>query len=175
MSLSPIGFDYLDRRNFLAHSATGLSGIALLSLFGQSAIGNEPRVAHFTPKAKQVLVIFCSGACSQLDTWDYKPELIRLHGQPMPGGEKLITFQGEQGALAKSPWEFKARGESGKMISDLLPHLAEFADDLCFIHSMQGKTNTHGPGENYMSTGYTLDGFPSVGGWVTYALGSEDQ
>jgi hypothetical protein len=120
-------------------------------------------------------VIFCSGACSQLDTFDYKPELIRRHGQPMPGTEKLITFQGEQGALNRSPWEFRPRGQSGKMISDLVPHLGALADDLCFIHSMKGKTNTHGPGENFMSTGYTLDGFPSLGAWVTYALGSEDQ
>jgi hypothetical protein len=110
-----------------------------------------------------------------LDTFDYKPELIRRHGQPMPGSDKLITFQGEQGALTKSPWEFRPRGQSGKMISDLVPHLGALADDLCFIHSMQGKTNTHGPGENFMSTGNTLDGFPCLGAWVTYALGSEDQ
>jgi hypothetical protein len=130
---------------------------------------------HFTPKAKNVLVIFCSGACSHLDTFDYKPELIRRHGQPMPGNEKLITFQGEQGALTKSPWEFRPRGQSGKMVSDLVPHLGGLVDDMCFIHSMQGKTNTHGPGENFMSTCNTLDGFPSMGAWVTYALGSEDQ
>ena len=120
-------------------------------------------------------LIFCCGACSQLDTFDYKPELIRRHGQPLPGSEKLITFQGEQGTLTRSPWEFRPRGQCGKMISDLVPHLGELADDICFIHSMQGKTNTHGPGENFMSTGFTLDGFPSMGAWVTYALGSEDQ
>jgi hypothetical protein len=184
----------LNRRRFLSDAGMGLSAIALTHLLHRHGLlaatvsGKEPirpvidpghpyapRAPHFTARAKQVLVIFCSGACSQLDTFDYKPELIRLHGQPMPGGEKLITFQGEQGALAKSPWEFKPRGQSGKMISELVPHLADLADDLCFIHSMQGKTNTHGPGENYMSTGYTLDGFPSVGAWVTYALGSEDQ
>ncbi len=93
----------------------------------------------------------------------------------MPGAEKLVTFQGEQGALTKSPWEFKPRGESGKMISDLVPQLGELADDMCFIHSMTGKTNTHGPGENFMSTGNTLDGFPSMGAWTTWALGSESE
>lgn len=184
----------LNRRRFLGDSGIGLGAIALTHLLSRQGMlaanvaGKEPirpifhpghpyapRDPHFKASAKNVLVIFCSGACSHLDTFDYKPELIRRHGQPMPGNEKLITFQGEQGALTRSPWEFKPRGQSGKMISDLVPHLAELADDLCFIHSMQGKTNTHGPGENYMSTGFTLDGFPSVGAWVSYALGSDDQ
>ncbi|HKX63003.1 MAG TPA: DUF1501 domain-containing protein [Verrucomicrobiae bacterium] len=184
----------LDRRRFLTDAGLGLGAIALTHLLGRQGLlaatvsGKESirpavqpgrpyatRTAHFSPRAKNVLMIFCSGACSQLDTFDYKPELIRRHGQPMPGQEKLITFQGEQGALTRSPWEFRPRGRSGKMISDLVPHLASLADEMCFIHSMQGKTNTHGPGENFMSTGNTLDGFPSVGAWVTYALGSEDQ
>ena len=184
----------LNRRRFLADSGFGLGAIALTHLLSRQGLlaatvsGKEPlrpeiqpgnpyapRITHFAPRATNVLVIFCSGACSQLDTFDYKPELIRRHGQPMPGKEKLITFQGEQGALTRSPWEFRPRGQSGKMISDLVPHLADVADDLCFIHSMKGKTNTHGPGENYMSTGNALDGFPSLGAWATYALGSEDQ
>ena len=184
----------LNRRRFLTDAGLGLGAIALTHLLGRQGLlastvsGKEaihpavqpgspyaPRLAHFEPRAKNVLMIFCSGACSQLDTFDYKPELIRRHGQPMPGNKKLITFQGEQGALTRSPWEFRPRGRSGKMISDLVPHLAGLADEMCFIHSMQGKTNTHGPGENFMSTGYTLDGFPSVGAWVTYALGSADQ
>ena len=184
----------LNRRRFLADAGLGLGAIALTQLLGEQGLlaasvsGREPlrpsiepghpyapRPAHFTARAKNVLLIFCSGACSHLDTFDYKPELIRRDGQPMPGSEKLITFQGEQGALTKSPWEFKPRGQSGKMISELVPHLAELADDICFIHSVQGKTNTHGPGENFMSTGSALDGFPSMGAWVTYALGSADQ
>jgi hypothetical protein len=93
----------------------------------------------------------------------------------MPGAEKLLTFQGENGALARSPWTFKPRGESGKFASDLLPHLAERVDDMCFIHSLTSKTNTHGPGEMFMSTGFTLEGFPSMGAWVSYALGTDDQ
>ncbi len=184
----------LNRRRFFADTGIGLGAIALTHLLGRQGLlaatvsGKEsirpviqpgspyaPRSTHFTPRAKNVLVIFCSGACSQLDTFDYKPELIRRHGQPMPGTEKIITFQGEQGALHKSPWEFKPRGQSGKMISELVPHLGALADEMCFIHSMQGKTNTHGPGENFMSTCNALDGFPSLGAWVTYALGSEDQ
>jgi len=135
---------------------------------------NAPRGAHFDAQARNVLMIFSSGACSPLDTFEYKPDLIKYHGQPMPGGDKLITFQGEQGNLAKSPWEFRPRGQCGKMISDLVPHLGALVDDMCFIHSLTGKTNTHGPGENFMNTGFTLDGFPSAGAWVTYALGSEN-
>ena len=131
-----------------------------------------PRVSHFPPRAKQVLIVFCSGACSHLDSWDYKPELIKRDGQPMPG-DALVTFQGENGNLTQSPYRFRPRGESGKMISDLFPRLGDLADDLCFIHSMTSRTNTHGPGENFMSTGFTVDGFPSLGAWVSYALGSE--
>ena len=118
-------------------------------------------------------MIFCSGAVSHVDTFDYKPELIKRHGQPMPGADKDIAFQGKHGNLHRPLWTFKPRGQSGKMVSDLLPHLAELADEMCFIHSMTAKSNTHGPAENQMSTGFTLDGFPSIGSWVSYALGSE--
>jgi hypothetical protein len=189
-SLSISGHRLLDRRGFLAHAAGGLSGIALANLLAQEgrlaagqggpirpAINPEaplaPRAAHFAPRAKRVLMIFCSGACSHLDTWDYKPELIKRHDTPMPGSDKLITFQGKSGNLIKSHWEFKPRGQSGKYVSDLLPNLAELADEMCFIHSMTSKINTHGPGENFMSTGFTVEGYPSAGAWITYALGSE--
>ncbi len=169
----------LDRRNFLSQAGTGLGGIALASLLAeQKLLGADPlapRKPHFEPKAKRVLTIFCSGAVSHVDSFDYKPELIKRDGQPLPGGDKLVTFQGEQGNLVKPIWPFKPRGQSGKMVSDLFPKLAELADDLCFIHSMTAKSNTHGPAENQMSTGFTLDGFPSAGAWVSYALGSENR
>ena len=80
----------------------------------------------------------------QLDTFDYKPELIKRNGQPMPGAEGLKTFQGAQGNLTRSPWEFKPRGQSGKMVSELVPQLGELADEMCFIHSLTGKTNRMG-------------------------------
>jgi len=170
----------LNRRDFLAHAGTGLGGIALASLLAEEArtaetAGNPlaPRPPHFAPKAKRVLLIFCSGAVSQIDTFDYKPELAKRNGQPMPGADKLVTFQGAQGNLVRPLWTFRPRGQSGKMVSDLLPHLAELADEMCFIHSMTAKSNTHGPAENQMSTGFTLDGFPSAGAWVSYALGTE--
>jgi len=181
----------LDRRKFLGHSGQALSGIALASLLQRDGLLADdksplrPRIdpalpfaarqPHFPAKAKNVLMIFCAGACSQLDTFDYKPELIKRNGEPMPGADGLLTFQGKQGNLTKSPWEFKPRGQCGKMVSELVPMLGELADEMCFIHSLTGKTNTHGPGENFMSTGFTLDGFPSVGAWVTWALGTENQ
>ena len=178
------------RRQLLLDAAGSLGGIALASILHEQGLlaSDAPlrptidaahpfaaRRAHHAPRAKNVLVIFCSGACSQIDTFDYKPELIKRHGEPLPGSENLITFQGAQGNLTKSPWEFRPRGECGKMVSDLVPMLGELADEMCFIHSLTGKTNTHGPGENFMSTGFTLDGFPSMGAWVTWALGTENQ
>jgi Protein of unknown function (DUF1501) len=180
----------LHRRQFLSRTVSGLSSIALASLLNDDGLlagevsirppidpahPYAPRAPHFEPKAKQVLMIFCSGALSHVDTWDYKPELIKRHDTPMPGSAGLITFQGENGNLIKPIRDFKPRGQSGKMISDLLPNIAGHADDLCFIHSMTAKSNTHGPAENQMGTGYILDGFPSAGAWVTYALGSENQ
>ena len=189
-NLSAAGRSLLDRRRFLSQSATGLGTIALTQLLGRDfllgssagpirpvidpAMPYAARDSHFAPKAKNVLVIFCSGAVSHVDTWDYKPELIRRHDTPLPNDAKVVTFQGENGNLIKPKWEFKPRGQSGKMISDMLPNLAELADDLCFIHSLTSKTNTHGPGENFMSTGFPLDGFPSMGAWTSYALGSEN-
>jgi hypothetical protein len=191
--LSPAGRHLLHRRHFLSHSATGLGSIALLELLRRDRLladeseanPDTPRIdaarpyqarpPHHVPAATKVLVIFASGACSHLDTWDYKPELIRQHGNALPGGDQLVTFQGEQGALTQSPYRFRPRGACGKWTSDLLPRLGDLADELCFLHSMTTKTNTHGPGENVMSTGFTLDGFPSMGAWTTYALGSESE
>src|SRR5713226_5989160 len=185
--ISPTGRSFLERRRFLSHAATGLGGIALTSLLAEQGLLADspirprirpeaplaPRPPHFSPRAKRVLMIFCSGAVSHLDTFDYKPELVKRDGQAMPGSERLVTFQGENGSLAEPLWPFKPRGQSGKMVSDLLPQLADLADEMCFIHSMTAKSNTHGPAENQMSTGFTLDGFPSIGAWVSYALGSE--
>jgi hypothetical protein len=188
---SLIGRGWLDRRTFLHDLSSGLGGIALLTLLAEQnsrgadrpplrpAIRPETplgaRPPHFAPRAKRILHIFCSGACSHLDTWDYKPELIKRHGQPLPGGEGLVTFQGAQGNLTKSPYAFRPRGQSGKYVSDLLPHLGGCVDEMCFINSMTARSNTHGPAEAQMNTGFTLEGFPSMGAWVSYALGTENQ
>jgi hypothetical protein len=188
--LSQAGRSLLDRRHFLQHAGNGLAGIALASLLGKNrAQGAAPirpaippahplaaRPPHFAPKAKRVLVMFCSGAVSHLDSFDWKPELLRMDGRPMPGAkENFLTFQGENGNLVRPLYDFKPRGQTGKMVSDLFPRLAELTDDLCFIHSMTAKSNTHGPAENQMSTGFIFDGFPSVGSWISYALGSESE
>ncbi len=186
-----LGDGLVDRRDFLRWGGMGLGGVALASLLAEQRLsaGDKspirpvidssrpyaPRQPHFAPKAKRVLMIFCTGALSHLDTFDFKPELVKRHDTPMPGQDKLITFQGENGNLVKPLWEFRPRGQCGKMTSDLLPSLGALADDMCFIHSMTGKSNTHGPAESQMSTGFILDGFPSMGAWVSYALGSETQ
>ena len=179
-SLTPRGRRFLDRRAFLGNFGLSMGSVALAALLHDERMCAAdstpsplaPRRPHFLPKAKRVLHVFCTGAVSHLDTWDYKPELIKRHGQPMPGVDKLVTFQGENGNLSQSPWKFRPRGQSGKYVSDLLPHLAELADDMCFIHSLTSKTNTHGPGEVFMSTGFTQEGYPSAGSWVSYALGT---
>jgi hypothetical protein len=188
--LSHAGRRMLDRRHFLQWGGTGLGGIALASLLSPGSADaaggpirpfidpsrpHAPRKPHFPPRANRVLVVFCSGALSHVDTFDYKPELVKRHGMPMPGQQGLVTFQGENGNLTKPLWEFKPRGQSGKMTSELLPNLGALADEMCFIHSMTAKSNTHGPAENQMATGFTLDGFPSMGSWVSYALGSESE
>ena len=174
-----------DRRGFLGNTATALGSIAIASLLNQDGLLAEqpaidqarpyaPRQPHFAPKAKNVIVIFCAGAVSQLETWDYKPELIKHDGRPLSGGPS-VTFQGPAGNLARPQYRFRPRGQTGKMVSDLIPHLAELTDDIAFVHSLTSKSNTHGPAENFLSTGFALDGFPSLGSWVSYALGSESQ
>ena len=184
--LSTAGRVLLDRRRFLSSSATALGSVALTNLLGLDGLlasggplidparPYAPRMPHFPAKAKNVVVIFCAGAVSQLETWDYKPELIKWDGKPLPGGP-AVTFQGPAGNLARPQYDFRPRGQTGKMVSDMIPHLAELTDEIAFVHSLTSKSNTHGPAENFLSTGFVLDGFPSLGAWTTYALGSENQ
>ncbi|MBM3784969.1 MAG: DUF1501 domain-containing protein [Acidobacteria bacterium] len=155
-----------DRREFIS----GLGALALAELLGAA-----PRQPHFAPKAKRVIQIFCPGAVSHLDTFDYKPELLKRSGQPMPGGDKDVTFQGANGNLMRSPWPFVPCGQSGKHITAMLPHLAAHVDGMAFVHSMTTRSNTHGPACVAMNTGYVFEGFPSAGAWVTYALGSSNE
>ena len=181
------GRHLLARRDFLAHLGSGLGGVALVSLLAEQGFAAErkpwrpdirresplsARPPHVAPRARRVLHIFCSGACSHLDTWDYKPALLKHHGQPLPGGKDIVTFQGANGNLSKSPYTFRPRGQCGKYTSDLLPQLGELVDEMCFLHSMTAKSNTHGPAEAQMNTGFTMEGFPSMGAWVSYALGT---
>jgi hypothetical protein len=174
-----------NRRQFLGDMSSCLGSIAMAWLLANDGAAKAaeasadaspaaPRPPHFAPRAKRVLQIFCPGAVSHLDTFDYKPELVKHHGEPMPGG-KIVTFQGGNGNLMKSPWGWSQRGQCGKWVSDLLPHLGSCVDDICFIHSLTAKSNTHGPGMLQMNTGFVLEGFPSMGAWVNWALGTDNQ
>ncbi|MEZ6127388.1 MAG: DUF1501 domain-containing protein [Planctomycetaceae bacterium] len=184
--LSNTGRQLLQRRDLFGQTVSGLAGVALASLLKQDRAlagstikidptqPHAPRITHHAAKAKNVLVIFCAGACSQLETYDYKPELIKRDGQALEGGP-AVTFQGPAGNLARPQYRFRPRGECGKMVSDMIPQLGSIVDDIAFVHTLTSKSNTHGPAENFLSTGFVLDGFPSIGAWTTYALGTDNQ
>ena len=159
------------RRDFLQKTAGGFGGLALSSML--SASPTSATGTHFPAKAKRVIQIFCSGGLSHVDTYDYKPELERRAGTPFDPGGKLQFFASKPGNCQPSFWKFRRHGQSGAWMSDLLPKLSTCADDMAFIHSMQSKTALHGPGNFMMNTGQILPGFPSMGSWVTYGLGSE--
>ena len=160
----------LTRRKFLGNIATGVMGMGLHDLIARDTFASSK--PHFPPKAKRVLQIFCPGAASHMDLWEHKPMLEKMHGKPLPGEENLVSFQGKNGPLMKSPWTFKPAGKSGKMISSMMPHMAEHVDDIAFFHGMHSKTNTHGPGCIFINSGHTSEGFPSAGSWISYGLGS---
>src|SRR5690606_21251895 len=168
----------LSRRRLLGNVVTGLSGVGLMHLLSRSAVAETTEwqpgrsQTHHVPRAKRVLQIFCPGAASHMDLWEHKPALEKHHGQPLPGEENLVSFQGKNGNLMQSPWPFAPAGESGKPISSLLPNMARHVDRIAFIHSMTSKTNTHGPGCIFVNTGHPTEGFPSAGAWMSYALGS---
>ncbi len=190
-NISLHGRGLLDRRNFMRNTAFSMGGLGLAQLLaaesekpsdfsGKSPIRPTidpdnpylPRKGHMHSAAKQVLVIYCPGAVSHVDTFDYKPDLYKYHGQKPPG-LPAVTFEGPSGNIAKPFWDFKPRGECGKMTSELLPNLGNLSDDFCYIHSMTTQTSAHPQGENFMNSGFTMEGFPSFGAWVTYALGSD--
>ncbi len=168
----------LNRRHFLSSSVGGLGNIALAWLLARDRALAAPSVVptvHHRPRAKRIVQVFCCGGVSHLDTFDYKPELERLHGTELTGRGENLGFFGQPGKLMKSVYPFRQRGQSGAWVSDLLPHLAGCADDLCFIHSMFAKSNNHTPATFQMNSGFTLNGFPSMGAWLSYGLGSENE
>ncbi len=166
----------IDRRSFLWSAGGGLGGIALAHLLGtEGLLAGEVKKTnglHHPARAKRVVQLFMSGAASQCDTFDYKPELIKRNGQKFDPGGKVELFQSSPGVVMKSPWEWKQHGRSGKYVSGLLPHLATCVDDIAFLHSMVSKSNVHGPATFLQATGFVAPGFPAVGAWVTYGLGS---
>jgi hypothetical protein len=169
----------MDRRSFLWRAGGGLGGIALSCLLGRdgllAATKGRPELGgglHHKAKARRVVQLFMSGAASQCDTFDYKPDLIKRNGEKFDPGEKVELFQSFPGNCMKSPWTWKQHGQCGKYVSSLLPSLAECVDDMAFIHSMVSKSNVHGPATFMQATGFVLPGFPSMGAWVSYGLGS---
>ena len=127
---------------------------------------------HHKPRAKRVVQLFMSGAASQCDTFDYKPELIKRRGEKFDPGGKIELFQSAPGVVMPSPWEWKRYGKSGRWVSGLFPQLAECVDDMAFLYAMVAKSNVHGPATFMQNTGFVLPGFPSMGAWLSYGLGS---
>jgi hypothetical protein len=171
-----------DRRGFLGGLSAGLSGLVLSHLVGMPQAAHAAVVPseaddpppHHPAKVKRVIRIFLCGGLSHVDSFDHKPALYKHHGQPLGGDiERPDVFFGQVGLLHQPFWEFKQRGQSGLWISDLFPHLAGQADELTVIRSMYAETSNHTPATFQAHSGFRLNGFPVVGSWAVYGLGSE--
>src|SRR4051794_34993061 len=190
--MSPIQHHCLNitRRHFFRECGIGAGKIALASLLAQAA-GSQllqaatsaapanpllPRPPHFGAKAKSVIHLFMAGAPSQLDLFDYKPELARLEGKPLPpsviGGQRYAFIRPDAAVLGPR-FKFSRHGESGAELSEMLPHLAGVVDDICLIKSVHTDQFNHAPGQIFFNTGFSQPGRPSMGSWVTYGLGAE--
>ena len=176
------GYDAnLSRRDLLSRFGTGLSGIALAMLGAQDGGSATPApntrhptpLPHVVPRARRVIQIFLQGGLSQVDSFDYRPELMTYHGKSMPAGKSPDAFFGKVGLLHQPHWQFKQRGQSGLWISDLFPHIAGVADELTLIRSMWSGTGNHTPATYESNSGFRTLGFPSAGSWISYGLGSE--
>src|SRR5262245_57237890 len=181
---------YGTRRGFLCQAGGGFGAIALASLLGDGAsrvFGAEtpavprnplqPRPTHFEPRATRVIWLFMHGGPSHVDLFDPKPELAKYAGQPLPDsfGEVMTRRKVAKNPLLGPVQPFRPRGQSGLEISDFLPHIAELADELCVIRSCHGDSVNHPQSVYQMNTGSILMGRPSVGAWVAYGLGTENQ
>src|SRR5688572_657077 len=169
------------RREMLQRCGSGIGFLAMTSLLQQQGLlaaarPLAPKTANFRGRAKSVIWLFMNGGPSQVDTWDYKPELARRDSQELPGFDKNTGFFTENvGPLMKSPFKFQQYGESGAWVSELFPHMSRHVDKMAFIHSCFTESNNHSPALFMINTGMTRMGFPCVGSWVTYGLGSENQ
>ncbi|MDB6124530.1 MAG: hypothetical protein JWQ71_3523 [Pedosphaera sp.] len=191
MKPNPANIHYESRREFLWRMGGGLGGVALAHLLGQQNLLAETAAKtnnslstpaidlngglHHPAKAKRVVQLFMNGGASQCDTFDYKPELIKRSGQKFDPGSKVESATGTPGNIMKSPYDWKQHGQSGRWVSSIFPHIATCVDDLAFIMSMASKTNVHGPGVYMQNTGFVLPGFPCMGAWISYGLGSVNQ
>ena len=170
---------FLSRRELLNAAGGGIAGLALSDLLSGATAGNAsplaPHAPHFPPKAKAVISIFCYGGVSQVDTFDPKPELFKRQGEAMTGKGEVVVSQGHPGGLMPSPWKFRKHGESGMDVSELFPNVAKKVDEIALIRSMYAISNDHAPALFQMNTGFIQGGYPSLGSWVTYGLGTENQ
>ena len=168
------------RRSFFRRCAGGLGTIALSQLLSGEEVKSPlaPRPPHFAPKAKNVIFLFMEGAPSQMDLFDPKPELRRWHGKPLPESrtkDLKLAFIKPTASVLGSEFNFAKHGQCGMELSELLPHTAGIADDICLVRSMHSEAFNHHPGQLYLFTGHMLAGRPTMGSWVTYGLGSESQ
>jgi hypothetical protein len=183
------------RRDLLRRAGCGLGLLSLVALMqeegmlapaaaaevgGRSLDPMAARVPHFKPRARRVIWVFINGGPSQVDTWDYRPALARWDGKAIrefdPAFQNTTGFFANQvGAVMKSPFAFRPRGRCGKMVSEIFPHLGEHVDRMAFIHSGYTQSNNHSPALFMMNTGFPRMGYPCVGSWVTYGLGSESR
>ncbi len=173
----------LTRREFLWRSGGGLGGIALSALLGeQKSLATTSEAGgvftgrlQFAPKAKRVVQLFMAGAASHVDMFDYKPLLQKRNGEKWDVGEKVELFQSEPGSVFASPWGWKQYGACGKWLNDIVAPLGSVADEMAFVHNLVGKTGVHSQATYLQATGFQLPGFPGMGAWVSYGLGSMNE
>jgi hypothetical protein len=158
------------RRHFLTDCGGGFASLALTQMLATESLAQGR--SHHPAKVKRVIQLFMTGGASPMDTYDYKPELARLHGQMLGPKEKPEGFTAPAGAIMKSPFEFSQHGECGRWVSSVFPEQAKLVDEMAFLMAMTTKTNVHGPGTYMMNSGFLLPGFPCMGAWISYALGN---
>jgi hypothetical protein len=178
----------LTRRAFLGRSSAGMGMLALASLFKPDLLraagaGKAPRYTgvvnplHFAPKAKRVIYLYMAGGPSHLETFDYRPKLAQMHGQPMPEsftkGQPIAQLQGQKLNCFAPQHPFKKFGKSGQVICEIFPQVGSVADEICIIRSMKTEAINHDPAHTFMNTGTTISGRPAMGSWLWYGLGSE--
>jgi Protein of unknown function (DUF1501) len=166
----------LNRRAFLGQSSLGLGAVALDSMFEETP-GGVIHPPHVRPRARRVIFLCMAGGPSQFETFDYKPELARLDGRPMPSsytaGQPIAQLQGKKLNVLGPLTKFRKHGECGRMVSDFLPYTAQIVDDIAVIKSMTTTQINHDPAHTVMNTGTQISGRPSMGSWINYGLGSE--
>jgi len=173
----------MNRRDFLWQMGGGLGGVAFSSMLTDDAAGAPVEAQlgmhgvltgklHHPPRAKRVVQLFMAGAASHIDLFDHKPWLTEHHGEKSDFGEHVEAFQNGLGPWMGSPFKFRPYGQSGKMLSDAVAPLGDVADEMAFVHNVVGKTGVHSQATMLQATGFQRPGFPGMGCWVSYGLGS---